>query len=39
MGTKIEKEEREEYKKIILDMLGEADTVIARRIGVSNQTI
>lgn len=39
MGPIIEKDEKEEYKKIILDMLEEADTVIARHIGVSNQTI
>lgn len=39
MRIVIEPKEKEEYKKIILDMLGEADTVIARHIGVSNQTI
>lgn len=32
-------EEKEEYKKIILNMLGEPDTVTASKIGVSNQTI
>ncbi len=39
MGIVFDEGEREEYKEIILEMLGEADTVIARHIGVSNKTI